>query len=76
MKKTITITVIVTILVALTGAIIWLFPGADNTVRGRDKRDSLCEVTREVETITTTTTTTTDVSGQYVMTVNGLVRVD
>lgn len=75
MKKTITITVIITILVALTGAIIWLCPGADDTVCGRAKRDSLCEVTRDVETTTTTTTTTTDASGQYVMTVNGLVKV-
>lgn len=32
MKKTITITVIVTILVALTGAIIWLCPGPDDKV--------------------------------------------
>lgn len=58
MKKKITITVIVTILVALTGAIIWLFPGANDTVRD-GKRDSLCEVTRDVETTTATTTTTT-----------------
>lgn len=76
MKKTIITTVIVTILVVLTGAIIWLFPGSDDTVRGGEKRDSLCEVTRDVETTTvTTTTTTTGASGQYAMTANGLVRV-
>ena len=69
MRKTIVITVIVTILAAFTGAVIWLCPGPDDKVE---------QPKLKTPTVfsTTTATTTTGASGQYALTANGLVRVD
>ena len=68
MKKTIITTVIVTILIVLTGAIIWFFPGPDDKVEQHELRTPTVFST-------TTTSTTTGASGQYTYIDNGFVRV-
>lgn len=69
MRKTIVITVIVTILAAFTGAVIWLCPGPNDKVEQSELRTPTVFST-------TTDTTTTGTSGTYMYTGNGMVRVD
>lgn len=71
MRKTIVITVIVTILAAFTGAVIWLCPGPDDKVDSNSISSSTVFERKDTES-----DFSSGASGQYALTTNGLVRVD